>query len=167
MGFVGTVKVSIEEAKKPYGEVYKIEKNYDAVPVTEWDHFLKRWVWAADRIDRTHIVAEDWATIPDGYCVHCKKSIKHYSTKYYEKHCDNGDRYCYEWSEETAYCEQCAINRSAEGFINNCLPDLVEEVVEMREDYNYYTTKKYADGSELGELTYEEMMAKKEVTFNG
>lgn len=166
MNKVREVNISKEEAQQPYGEVYKIEKSYDEVPVFKWNNYIKSYVFAAFKIDRTHIVAENFTTIPDGYCVHCLQKIEPYKEKYYEKHLLNGDRYCYEWSEETAYCEKCAIERSSKAEINNCLPELVETITEMREDFNYYTTERYADGSEIGELTYQEMMEQKEAIHN-
>jgi hypothetical protein len=156
----GKVCVPKEYWNEPYGDVLRIEKEHTYVPVSEWDHDLKMWVVTHEMENPDEIVADDLKRIAEGNCRKCHQVIKPYLKKYFERHQENGYSYCFEFSQELGYCEECAKEKAAVGYINNCVPDLVE-TKRIYKDRQMIEVKVYADGSTIEEMTFREIRALK------
>ena len=157
---VGKIPMSEDLWNEPYGQVIQIEKQYATVPVSEWDHKLKMWVVTSFMETSNKIIADDYTTIPDGNCRKCHQVIKPYLKKYFERHHDNGDCYCIEFSQELGYCEKCAKEKAAIGYINKCLPEL-KESYQVYKDGQNVEVKVYEDGSIVEEQTVTEIQSQK------
>lgn len=154
------LKIPMTERKMPYGSVLKIEKQFCTIPVKTWNRKLGMWEVTNEMLDHDHIAADDLKEIPNGYCRRCKKPIEHYTDKYYERHCDDNWPYCFELSEEIGYCEKCAQEKSEIAFLNQVLPEVVEEN-EIFKDDQLCRVKVFADGSTLEEMSQREIAAQK------
>ena len=157
-------KVTVPPAQRtiPYGEVIinTLEGMHTYIPVEMWNNKRKQWEVVAEREDPDHIVANDLSTIPANCCIECHKEIKHYETKYYEKHMDDGFQYCFERSEKTHYCEECANELSAVAEVTKYAPDLVK-TENFFQDGQTLERQIFSDGSVIEDMSIRDLAQKK------
>lgn len=158
--FVGTKKVPEDKLTEPYGEIIRNKPIHLDKPVCEWNRVLKMWEVTHVMEDPENIVADDLKTIPSGNCRKCHQLITPYLKKYFERHYENGFFYCFEYSQELGYCENCAKEKAQTAFINDCLPEL-ERVSRTFRDGQTVETEYFSDGSIVEEMTVREIQAKK------
>ena len=147
-----------QPSMEPYGDILTHDIQWASKPVEEWNHKVNMWVWAADMIDDTHYIEwinGEFMKLPAGSCRLCAKKIKPYKNKYYQKHYDNGVKYCFLYDAEHYYCEACAKKESAKDFFTENLPFEVNRFQTMR-DGEYVETIIYSDGSRWEEMTSRE-----------
>lgn len=100
-----------------------------------------------------------WSTdkmkiIPVGHCAICEKEIVPYSTVYFQKHNDNGVRYCFRFDAAHFYCEECAKKESQKEY-GIFLPRETGRFTSCR-DNQLVVTREYEDGSLLADMTSRE-----------
>ena len=89
-----------------------------------------------------------------GHCAICKKEIVPYTGKYYQKHNDNGVRYCWMFDAAHFYCKECAENESRKEY--GCfLPSESRRYYPVK-DAQTLTVIEYEDGSLMEEMTRRE-----------
>lgn len=152
--------IPLEERSKPFGTVIVDGPLHCTIPVQTWDYSLKMWEVTNVMEDPDNIVAKDLQRIPSDCCIQCHNKIKHYKTKYYKKCVDENYNCCFEISENTGYCEECAIKETEIATISRYTP---REVATHRvwKDDQECEVKVYADGSTIEEMSHREIAQKK------
>lgn len=159
--------VSPQKAKKtirepltePYGEVITLDVRWAQKDIEKYNPSLKMYLWDHCEPDYEHYYSEFIGgkiyTLDKGQCRLCAKKIQPYTTKYYQKHYENGDKYCFLYDAEHFYCEECAKKEASEDYFCNVIPWEVNRF-ETRRDGETLETVVYADGSRIEELTSSE-----------
>lgn len=143
---------------EPYGEILKFKPMHCTKSVQEWNPKTKQYEWAAEMIDKNTYFSDgpEMHHLNKGQCRICEKQITPYSQKYFQKHYENGYKYCIQYDCDNFYCEDCAKTESDKNFFNDCLPREVDRFTSMR-DEQLVETVIYEDGSRLEEMTSREM----------
>ena len=148
----------IKPNTEPFGFIIALDIFWARKPVETFNYKTKRWEWAADRIDEDHYIEfinGHYKEIPRGCCRICEKQIQPYSTKYFQKHYDNGSKYSFLYDAEHFYCEECAKAQASKSYFNDTLPAEIERF-ETKRDGETVEVRVYADGSRIEEMTSRE-----------
>lgn len=99
-----------------------------------------------------------WSTdimqiVEHGHCAICKREIVPYSEKYYQKHNEDGFRFCWIFDAAHFYCKDCAENECKKefGFFQ-----IESSRYYPVKDNQTLTVIEYEDGSLLEEMTSRE-----------
>lgn len=152
-------KVTIREPQtEPYGEVIVLDVQWATTSIERYHPGLKMYVWDHDEPDYEHyceFIGGKHYKLNKGHCRLCTKLIQPYATKYYQRHYENGDKFCILYDAEHFYCEECAKKKAAEDHFNDVIPWEVNRF-ETRRDGETLETVIYADGSRMEEMTSSE-----------
>lgn len=153
-----TLTRTIAPNTTPYGDVIKHDVLWATRPVFAWNPKTKQMEWDREEIDRTQYLTIGGTTrrIPKGSCRLCGEEIKPYPTKYFQKHYENGMKYCFLYDAASYFCEACARKEAGEEFSNDILPREAYRFTSMRDEQQVDTIV-YEDGSRLEELTSREL----------
>ena len=142
---------------EPYGVIIVPEVYWCTKSVQEFDYKLKEWVWAAEMVDHEHYFEfRGFKHFEKGQCRICGKKIEPYVQKYFQKHYENGMKYCFQFDCDGYFCEDCAKVEGNKNYFNDCIPRVVDRWTSVV-DNEQVETVVYADGSRLEELTTREM----------
>ena len=120
--------------REPYGEIYEKERE----------------LCSGGR----YLSTDTMKIIPLGHCAICEKKIEPYSEKYYQKHNDNGVRYCWIFDEAHFYCKECAERESRNEYMI-FLPSEKTRFSSVKDNQTLQTIE-YEDGSLMEEMTVRE-----------
>lgn len=150
------MRILPEPNTEPFGDVITPAFHWNTEPEMKWNYKFKDWEYIGEREDRTKYMADDMLhAIPVGSCRACTNQITPYTKKYYQRHYENGMKYCFLFSAENYYCEECARREAAKDYYTDIIPAEIEHF-ETRRDGETLEVKVYADGSRIEEVTSRE-----------
>ena len=97
--------------------------------------------------DGNKVVADDWYSIPKGYCRTCKQKIEHWKGEYFKVYFWV-DEVHVRYAEDNGYCQACAMKHAEEKVKPLKLP---KETLRTCDDHGR-TIHYYDDGSTITDL---------------
>lgn len=141
---------------EPYGEVLEYHVQWATTPVYQYNYKLKMYEYMGEQIVKDAYISNNYRRLEKGLCRCCERPITPYTQKYYQPHFDNGFKYCFMFSAENFYCEDCAKAESEKKYVNTILPRLVSTTYPVK-DGEICERREYSDGSVIEELSCREL----------